>query len=92
MQDSRRLYEVLRDGKFVLLAPEKAKSAMHGWQDRVVLAPEHRLSRVQGGAADQCGGGQAPADDRARRGGGLQDVRGRATSLFATDPLATCEG
>jgi len=39
LQDSRRLYEVLRDGKFVLLAPEAAKSAMDGWQDRVLLAP-----------------------------------------------------
>jgi len=39
LQDSRRLYEVLRDGKFVLLAPEAAKSAMDGWHDRMVLAP-----------------------------------------------------
>ncbi|HYN92760.1 MAG TPA: FAD-dependent monooxygenase [Pilimelia sp.] len=39
LQGSRRLYEVLRAGKFVLLAPEAARSAMHGWQDRVVLAP-----------------------------------------------------
>jgi len=30
---------VLRDGKFVLLAPETAKSALDGWHDRVVLAP-----------------------------------------------------
>jgi hypothetical protein len=39
LQDSRRLYEVLRDGKFVLLAPEAARSAMGGWHDRVELAP-----------------------------------------------------
>jgi 2-polyprenyl-6-methoxyphenol hydroxylase-like FAD-dependent oxidoreductase len=38
LQDSRRLYEVLRDGKFVLLAPDAAQSAMDGWHDRVVLA------------------------------------------------------
>jgi 2-polyprenyl-6-methoxyphenol hydroxylase-like FAD-dependent oxidoreductase len=39
LQDSRRLYEVLRDGKFVLLAPETAMSAVHGRRDRLVLAP-----------------------------------------------------
>jgi 2-polyprenyl-6-methoxyphenol hydroxylase-like FAD-dependent oxidoreductase len=39
LRDSRRLYEVLRDGKFVLLAPETAKSTLDGLQDRVVLAP-----------------------------------------------------
>jgi hypothetical protein len=39
LQDSQRLYEVLRDGKFVLLAPDAARSAMDGWHDRVVLAP-----------------------------------------------------
>jgi 2-polyprenyl-6-methoxyphenol hydroxylase-like FAD-dependent oxidoreductase len=39
LQDSRRLYEVLRDGTFVLLAPESARSALDGRQDRVVLAP-----------------------------------------------------
>ena len=38
MRDSLRLYEVLRDGKFVLLAPDAARSALHGWHDRVVLA------------------------------------------------------
>jgi 2-polyprenyl-6-methoxyphenol hydroxylase-like FAD-dependent oxidoreductase len=38
LRDSRRLYEVLRDGKFVLLAPDAAKSTMDGWHDRVVLA------------------------------------------------------
>jgi 2-polyprenyl-6-methoxyphenol hydroxylase-like FAD-dependent oxidoreductase len=39
LRDSRRLYEVLRDGKFVLLAPETAKSTLDGLQVRVVLAP-----------------------------------------------------
>lgn len=38
LRDSRRLYEVLRDGKFVLLAPGAARPAMDGWRDRVVLA------------------------------------------------------
>jgi hypothetical protein len=38
LQDSRRLYEVLRDGKFVLLAPDTARPAMDGWHHRVVLA------------------------------------------------------
>jgi 2-polyprenyl-6-methoxyphenol hydroxylase-like FAD-dependent oxidoreductase len=38
LRDSRRLYEVLRDGKFVLLAPREAQSAVDGWRDRVVLA------------------------------------------------------
>ncbi|WP_199752785.1 FAD-dependent oxidoreductase [Actinoplanes sp. ATCC 53533] len=38
LRDSRRLYEVLRDGKYVLLAPEAARSAIDGRQDRVVLA------------------------------------------------------
>jgi 2-polyprenyl-6-methoxyphenol hydroxylase-like FAD-dependent oxidoreductase len=38
LQDSRRLYEVLREGKFVLLAPSTAGSALDGWHDRVVLA------------------------------------------------------
>jgi 2-polyprenyl-6-methoxyphenol hydroxylase-like FAD-dependent oxidoreductase len=39
LADSRRLYEVLREGKFVLLAPESAAPALAGWHDRVVLAP-----------------------------------------------------
>jgi 2-polyprenyl-6-methoxyphenol hydroxylase-like FAD-dependent oxidoreductase len=39
LQDSRRLYEVLRAGRFVLLAPDAAKAALDGWQDRVLLAP-----------------------------------------------------
>ncbi len=39
LSDSRRLYEVLREGKFVLLAPAAAGPAMDGWHDRVVLAP-----------------------------------------------------
>jgi 2-polyprenyl-6-methoxyphenol hydroxylase-like FAD-dependent oxidoreductase len=38
LQDSRRLYEALRDGKFVLLAPDTARPALDGWHDRVVLA------------------------------------------------------
>jgi hypothetical protein len=38
LQDSRRLYEVLRDGTFVLLAPEAARSSLDGWRNRVVLA------------------------------------------------------
>jgi 2-polyprenyl-6-methoxyphenol hydroxylase-like FAD-dependent oxidoreductase len=39
LRDSRRLYEVLRDGTFVLLAPDSARPTMDGYQDRVVLAP-----------------------------------------------------
>jgi 2-polyprenyl-6-methoxyphenol hydroxylase-like FAD-dependent oxidoreductase len=39
LRDSRRLYEVLRAGKFVLLAPDGAAPAIDGRQDRVVLAP-----------------------------------------------------
>jgi 2-polyprenyl-6-methoxyphenol hydroxylase-like FAD-dependent oxidoreductase len=39
LADSRRLYEVLREGRFVLLAPESAGPALDGRQDRVVLAP-----------------------------------------------------
>jgi hypothetical protein len=38
LQNSRRLYEVLRAGKFVLLAPEAAKPTIEGWHDHVVLA------------------------------------------------------
>jgi 2-polyprenyl-6-methoxyphenol hydroxylase-like FAD-dependent oxidoreductase len=38
LQDSRRLYEVLRDGTFVLLAPEAARSGLDGRRNRVVLA------------------------------------------------------
>ena len=37
--DSRRLYEVLRDGKFVLLAPAAAAPQLAGLHGRVVLAP-----------------------------------------------------
>jgi hypothetical protein len=37
--DSRRLYEVLRDGKFVLLAPASAEPELRGRLGRVVLAP-----------------------------------------------------
>jgi 2-polyprenyl-6-methoxyphenol hydroxylase-like FAD-dependent oxidoreductase len=37
--DSRRLYEVLRDGSFVLVAPESARSHLRGRPGRVVLAP-----------------------------------------------------
>ena len=37
--DSRRLYEVLRDGTFVLLAPDAAAPQLDGSHDRVVLAP-----------------------------------------------------
>jgi hypothetical protein len=36
--DSRRLYEVLRDGRFVLLAPESAGAYLDGAHDHVVLA------------------------------------------------------
>jgi len=38
LQNSGRLYEVLRDGKFVLLAPEAARPTVEGRHDRVVLA------------------------------------------------------
>ena len=38
LQDSRRLYEVLRDGTFVLLAPDSARSRLDGRHERVVLA------------------------------------------------------
>ncbi|MFI5592459.1 FAD-dependent monooxygenase [Amycolatopsis sp. NPDC051758] len=39
LQDTHRLYEVLRDGKFALVAPEAARPAIAGREDRVVLAP-----------------------------------------------------
>jgi 2-polyprenyl-6-methoxyphenol hydroxylase-like FAD-dependent oxidoreductase len=39
LREGGRLYEVLRDGKFVLVAPESAKPALEGLHDRVVLAP-----------------------------------------------------
>jgi 2-polyprenyl-6-methoxyphenol hydroxylase-like FAD-dependent oxidoreductase len=39
LRDSRRLYEVLREGRFVLLAPDATGSALAGRHDRVVLAP-----------------------------------------------------
>jgi len=39
LADSRRLYEVLRGGRFVLLAPEAARPALAGRHDRVELAP-----------------------------------------------------
>jgi hypothetical protein len=39
LEDSRRLYEVLRGGRSVLLAPESARAALAGWYDRVELAP-----------------------------------------------------
>ena len=38
LRESRRLYEVLREGKFVLLAPEAARSALNGRSDHVLLA------------------------------------------------------
>ncbi|GAA1843437.1 FAD-dependent monooxygenase [Pseudonocardia ailaonensis] len=38
LRDSGRLYETLRDGRFVLLAPGATERAIRGWQDRVVLA------------------------------------------------------
>jgi hypothetical protein len=38
LRDSRRLYEMLRDGKFVLLAPDSAEPALDGWKNRVELA------------------------------------------------------
>jgi 2-polyprenyl-6-methoxyphenol hydroxylase-like FAD-dependent oxidoreductase len=37
--DSRRLYEVLRDGTFVLVAPASAAPHLRGGSGRVVLAP-----------------------------------------------------
>jgi 2-polyprenyl-6-methoxyphenol hydroxylase-like FAD-dependent oxidoreductase len=38
LRDSRRLYEALRDGKYVLVAPDEAKPAIDGAHDRVELA------------------------------------------------------
>jgi 2-polyprenyl-6-methoxyphenol hydroxylase-like FAD-dependent oxidoreductase len=38
LQDGQRLYEVLRQGKFVLLAPDAARPLIAGGQERVVLA------------------------------------------------------
>jgi 2-polyprenyl-6-methoxyphenol hydroxylase-like FAD-dependent oxidoreductase len=38
LRDDRRLYEALRDGKFVLLAPGAAESAITGGRERVVPA------------------------------------------------------
>jgi 2-polyprenyl-6-methoxyphenol hydroxylase-like FAD-dependent oxidoreductase len=38
LRDSGRLYEALRDGKFVLVAPDAAKPALDGVHDRVTLA------------------------------------------------------
>jgi 2-polyprenyl-6-methoxyphenol hydroxylase-like FAD-dependent oxidoreductase len=38
LRDSQRLYEVLREGKFVLVAPDEAKPAIDDAHDRVVLA------------------------------------------------------
>jgi 2-polyprenyl-6-methoxyphenol hydroxylase-like FAD-dependent oxidoreductase len=38
LRDGRRLYEVLRGGTFVLLAPDAAKPAIAGCAERVVLA------------------------------------------------------
>jgi 2-polyprenyl-6-methoxyphenol hydroxylase-like FAD-dependent oxidoreductase len=39
LADSRRLYEVLRGGRFVLLAPEAARPVLAGRHERVELAP-----------------------------------------------------
>ena len=39
LQDSRRLYEALRDGTYVLVAPESAAAQLRGRPGRVVLAP-----------------------------------------------------
>ena len=39
LQDSRRLYEALRDGTYVLVAPESAATHLRGRPGRVVLAP-----------------------------------------------------
>jgi hypothetical protein len=39
LRDSRRLYEVLREGRFVLLAPDSATTYLDGRHDRVVVAP-----------------------------------------------------
>jgi hypothetical protein len=38
LRETRRLYEVLREGKFVLLAPDAAKPAIADCAERVVLA------------------------------------------------------
>jgi 2-polyprenyl-6-methoxyphenol hydroxylase-like FAD-dependent oxidoreductase len=38
LQGSGRLYELLREGKFVLLAPDAAESAIAGREDRIVRA------------------------------------------------------
>jgi hypothetical protein len=38
LRDGRRLYELLRAGSFVLLAPERAHPAARGWQDRLTVA------------------------------------------------------
>ena len=38
LQGGRRLYEALRKGTFVLLAPDKAKPAITGLEQRIVLA------------------------------------------------------
>lgn len=45
LQDSRRLYEVLRDGRFVLLALPDANRALDGLHDRVTLASPVDTSR-----------------------------------------------
>ena len=39
LMGSRRLYEALRDGRFVLLAPDSAAPQLVGLHDRVTLAP-----------------------------------------------------
>ena len=39
LMGSRRLYEALRDGRFVLLAPDSAAPQLAGLHDRVTLAP-----------------------------------------------------
>lgn len=79
LRDSRRLYEVLRDGKFVLLAPDAARSTLDGWRDRVAQAtpptpPSHgRWSAptlTWPGAAPlhpRCGPAERRAAPRARR-------------------------
>jgi 2-polyprenyl-6-methoxyphenol hydroxylase-like FAD-dependent oxidoreductase len=38
LMDSRRLYEVLRDGRYVLLAPDSARAQLDGSHDHVVPA------------------------------------------------------
>jgi 2-polyprenyl-6-methoxyphenol hydroxylase-like FAD-dependent oxidoreductase len=78
LRDSRRLYEVLRDGKFVLLALETAGPALHGRQDRVTLAPPADgtmpWTLVRPDAHIAWRGGPAALDAALRQTGGLADT------------------